>query len=1232
MKKRFNALKTAFLVAATLLLFAGCDGLTAAKINEYLQNNKYGSVKGSVICENSNDYSGITVSLVPTSGVISADLYQNELAATSARSAVTSSDRAVLASANIVQIKTDRDGQYTFTDVVPGIYTIYASMQNSTEKAVSTNIQVKADDTVTAETLKLTATGNISGIVTLDAASSGNLGFFVFVAGTGYLAITDDAGSFKISDLPAGKEYQLVIMKGNYTVAWTKITVNASETVNAGSKNILSSDMETGNNSLVWKGSFESSEVSELASPKTGWAYFNTTDGCSYIYDGTQWTLLARSGEKGKDGIDGIDGKDGRDGIDGTNGKDGTSITWLGEKASAPENPELYNAYYNTTDGCSYIWNGDEWNLLSKAGAKGADGKDGENGKDGRDGIDGKDGRDGVDGTNGTNGNDGRDGIDGLSIIWKGELDESPDEPQRNWAYFNTTDGCSYIYDGNKWNMLSRAGVDGINGTNGTNGIDGQNGNDGIGIIWKGELDEAPDEPQTNWAYYNSTDGCSYIYDGTQWTLLAKAGADGLNGTNGIDGTNGADGIGIIWKGELDEAPDEPERNWAYYNTTDGCSYIYDGTQWTLLAKAGADGLNGINGTNGIDGTNGKDGKDGRSLIWKGAFDSAPVNPELYWAYYNTNDGCSYLWNGTIWQLLAQGNLNIIWKGSLSAAPEAPEANWAYYNTNFCAIFVYDGTSWNKLPEPRNPNTTIEWLGSLNTAPANPAEYQAYYNSTNGNSYIFIEDEWQLLATSGTSGLNGETSQVITVDNFASYLDAQNGAGPFVITLTGELTSGKISVIKQALKDNNQKKVRLDLTRVTGLTSLPEKAFYSCSTLEAIALPNTITMIGEDAFWECINLNSITLPQTLEVLSEHLFYSCTSLSTLIIPYGVLSIEAGAFMNCTNLSSIQIPDSVKIIGNSVFQGCTSLTEIDIPDSVLSMGICVFKNCSFLTSVTLPNIPSAIGLEMFYNCTSLSSITIPQAVTIIGEEAFYSTAFTSFIIPDNVKYIEDRAFEKCKKLVNLVVPNSVVSIGDHVFDSCSSLVNISLGENIVSMGTQVFMNCSSLSSVILPSGVLEINGLFDGCSNLSSVTMGNNVTKIGSNSFRYCSSLTSITLPDTVYEIGSFAFQDCSSLQSFTVPEKVTLIDNYSFSGCTSLTSFTLNSNITTIEEYAFSQCKGLTTITIPHSVKKIEGNVFNGCTGLASIKVIGYTEAPSTWYSSWFNGCNSATIIWNYTED
>lgn len=56
---------------------------------------------------------------------------------------------------------------------------------------------------------------------------------------------------------------------------------------------------------------------------------------------------------------------------------------------------------------------------------------------------------------------------------------------------------------------------------------------------------------------------------------------------NGRDGRDGKDGISVVWKGSLAAAPNNPETNWAYYNTADKKSYIFDGSAWQILAQDG---------------------------------------------------------------------------------------------------------------------------------------------------------------------------------------------------------------------------------------------------------------------------------------------------------------------------------------------------------------------------------------------------------------------------------------------------------------------------------------------------------------------------------------------------------------------------------------------------------------------------------------------------------------------
>ena len=395
---------------------------------------------------------------------------------------------------------------------------------------------------------------------------------------------------------------------------------------------------------------------------------------------------------------------------------------------------------------------------------------------------------------------------------------------------------------------------------------------------------------------------------------------------------------------------------------------------------------------------------------------------------------------------------------------------------------------------------------------------------------------------------------------------------------------------------------------IYNVTQIDEYAFYNCSSLTSVTIPNSVTYIGEGAFYYCSNLAEVTMPENINI-DYDAFYNAGAPAKITIDsvlYKVSNSNVNFFTECglitfhigdstytpteafvydceqnrsghvDILSSVEINGNtypVTSIGDGAFGSCSSLTSVNIPNSVTSIGRLAFCNCSSLTSVVIPNSVTSIGVSnysyfyeavgAFERCTSLTEVTLPENATI-PSSTFRSAGIYPTIITDGVTY----------------EINAITNPGNYTFEGLG-LITFHIGDSTYAP-TEAFVYACEQNR----SGHVDI---------LSSIEVGENtypVTSIGGVYFYYD------------YIMSYDAFSNCSSITSVNIPNSVTSIGKSAFSGCSGLTSVTFedNSSLDSIGNYVFSNCSGLTSITLPNSVTSIGDGAFSYCSGLTSITV------------------------------
>ncbi len=416
------------------------------------------------------------------------------------------------------------------------------------------------------------------------------------------------------------------------------------------------------------------------------------------------------------------------------------------------------------------------------------------------------------------------------------------------------------------------------------------------------------------------------------------------------------------------------------------------------------------------------------------------------------------------------------------------------------------------------------------------------------------------------------------------------------------------------------------------VTSIESSAFYGCTGLTTIEIPNSVTTIGTYAFKGCTGLTTIEIPNSVTTIDTYAFEGC-NLASLTIGTGVTYIRDGG-LSCKKVIWLtntppeghdNYEGTVNYVSNSNFKFPSSSTYVY--DNLSSM----FEVDGVVYVPVSPSERTCDIIDCVYGPES-EQITLSDNVSYKGVEmnvinirpySFYENNYVKKVTANISNEIPSYCFEYCSNLMDVKLSNKGV-VGDYAFARCPNLTNIELsntgfiakyafaysasnekcsliiGPEVENIGSYAFCHCSSLSEVNL-SNTGDINDYaFQGCASLTLLSIPLSVKSIGYSAFENCSSLSKLDLQNNG-SIGNYAFSGCSSLSSLSIAASVESIGKYAFESNRSLASIDLQ-NKGSIGKYAFSGCSSLASLTIQPSITSIGDYAFNDCNSLADVTI------------------------------
>ena len=275
--------------------------------------------------------------------------------------------------------------------------------------------------------------------------------------------------------------------------------------------------------------------------------------------------------------------------------------------------------------------------------------------------------------------------------------------------------------------------------------------------------------------------------------------------------------------------------------------------------------------------------------------------------------------------------------------------------------------------------TSVTIPNSVTSIGCDAFSYSSLTSITIPNSVTSIGTQAFLLCSSLTS---------ITIPNSVTYI----GSNAFSFTAwynnqpDGLIYAGKVAYgYKGTMPDNT--KIVLE----EGTLGIGGCAFYNCSGLTSITIPNSVTSIGGSAFYGCSGLTSITIPNSVTSIGDNAFNGCNGLTSVVVEATTPLNIGNAFNNYENVTLyVPIGSKAAYQASSYWKLFGKWGEIVELVELYPMDYTANRGAEFDLPILMDNGDEAITAFQF-------DVELPEGVTLLSAKLSNRKADQSNPVP-------------------------------------------------------------------------------------------------------------------------------------------------------------------------------------------------------------------------------------------